>query len=74
MRDYHASPGKQSPTRPELAHVRQQGYAVAQEELEEGLSAVAAPIMNYEGHVIAAISVSGPSFRLTEERLSWRKA
>ncbi|HEY68214.1 MAG TPA: IclR family transcriptional regulator [Thermoflexia bacterium] len=53
----------------ELAHVRQQGYAVAQEELEEGLSAVAAPIMNYEGHVIAAISVSGPSFRLTEERL-----
>ena len=56
--------------REELAQIRQRGYAVAQEELEEGLSAVAAPIMNHEGHVIAAISVSGPSFRLTEERLT----
>ncbi|HIE38373.1 MAG TPA: IclR family transcriptional regulator [Anaerolineae bacterium] len=55
--------------RGELARVRQQGYAVAQEELEEGLSAVAAPIVNHEGHVVAAISISGPSFRLTEERL-----
>ncbi len=54
----------------ELAQIRQRGYAVAREELEEGLSAVAAPIMNYEGHVIAVISVSGPSFRLTEERLT----
>jgi len=55
--------------REELAQIRQRGYAVAREELEEGLSAVAAPIMDYEGHVIAVISVSGPSFRLTEERL-----
>ncbi|MBE9508830.1 MAG: IclR family transcriptional regulator [Chloroflexi bacterium] len=53
----------------ELAEIRQRGYAVAREELEEGLSAVAAPVMNHEGHVIAVISVSGPSFRLTEERL-----
>jgi len=56
--------------REELAQIRQRGYAVAREELEEGLSAVAAPIMDYEGHVIAVISVSGPSFRLTEERLA----
>ena len=55
--------------REELAEIRQRGYAVTREELEEGLSAVAAPIMNHEGHVIAVISVSGPSFRLTEERL-----
>jgi len=55
--------------REELAQIRQQGYAVAREELEEGLSAVAAPIMDHEGHVIAVISVSGPSFRLTEDRL-----
>jgi DNA-binding IclR family transcriptional regulator len=53
----------------DLAQVRQRGYAVAREELEEGLSAVAAPIVDHEGHVIAVISVSGPSFRLTEERL-----
>ncbi len=51
----------------ELNQVRQQGYAVAQEELEVGLSAVAAPIRNHEGTVIAVISVSGPSFRLSEK-------
>jgi DNA-binding IclR family transcriptional regulator len=53
----------------ELERVRQQGYAVAQEELEAGLSAVAAPIWNHEGQVVAAISVSGPSFRLSSEKL-----
>jgi IclR family acetate operon transcriptional repressor len=53
----------------ELKRVRQQGYAVAQEELEVGLSAVAAPIWNHEGEVIAAVSVSGPSFRLSLEKI-----
>jgi DNA-binding IclR family transcriptional regulator len=54
----------------ELERVRQQGYAVAQEELEVGLSAVAAPIWNHEGEVVAAVSVSGPSFRLSSEKMS----
>ena len=49
--------------------MRQQGYAVAQEELEVGLSAVAAPILNHEGKVVAALSVSGPSFRLSSEKI-----
>lgn len=53
----------------ELKGVRQQGYAVAQEELEVGLSAVAAPIWNHEGKVVAAVSVSGPSFRLSAEKI-----
>jgi DNA-binding IclR family transcriptional regulator len=52
-----------------LAQVRQRGYAVAREELEEGLSAVSAPIVDREGHVIGVVSVSGPSFRLTEKLL-----
>jgi IclR family acetate operon transcriptional repressor len=55
--------------RAELAQIRQVGYATAQEELEEGLSAVAAPIRNHEGRPIAIISISGPSFRLPQERL-----
>jgi IclR family acetate operon transcriptional repressor len=54
----------------ELERVRQQGYAMAQEELEVGLSAVAAPIWNHEGEVVAAVSVSGPSFRLSSEKMS----
>jgi IclR family acetate operon transcriptional repressor len=54
----------------ELEQVRQVGYAIAEEELEAGLSAVAAPIWNHEGQVMAVISVSGPSFRLPRERLA----
>ena len=53
----------------ELEHVREQGYAVAVDELETGLTAVAAPIRNAHGDVIASISVSGPTFRLGERRV-----
>jgi DNA-binding IclR family transcriptional regulator len=53
----------------ELAQVREQGYALAVDELETGLTAVAATIRNAHGDVIASISVSGPSFRLTADRL-----
>lgn len=54
----------------ELKRVCGQGYAVAQEELEVGLSAVAAPIWNHDGEVVAAVSVSGPSFRLSSEKIT----
>ena len=55
--------------REELAQVRHQGYSVAVDELEIGLTAVAAPIRNAHGDVVASISVSGPTFRLTEARM-----
>jgi len=55
--------------RKELDQVRDQGYAVAVDELEVGLAAIAAPIRNAHGDVIASMSVSGPTFRLGEERL-----
>jgi DNA-binding IclR family transcriptional regulator len=47
----------------------QDGYASSIEELEEGLNAVAAPVRDHTGGVIAALSVSGPVYRFTEERL-----
>lgn len=50
--------------RAELARVREQGYAVAVDELEVGLTALAAPVHNAHGDVAASISVSGPTFRL----------
>ena len=56
--------------REELALVREQGYAVAVDELEEGLTAVAAPVRNAHGDVVASMSVSGPTFRLPEARVS----
>ncbi|MCQ4206527.1 IclR family transcriptional regulator [Streptomyces longispororuber] len=55
--------------RAELEAVEDQGFAVAVEELELGLAAVAAPARAHDGRVIGAISVSGPVFRLTEENL-----
>ncbi len=54
----------------ELALVRQQGYALAREELEEGLNAVAAPIYDHSGHVVAAVSAAGPAYRVTPDTLS----
>lgn len=46
-----------------LAQVREQGYAWVVEEFEEGLSALAAPVRNAAGQVIAAVNVFGPTFR-----------
>lgn len=43
----------------ELARVREQGYALDQEEIQEGLMCVAAPILDHTGRVVAAISLSG---------------
>jgi len=49
----------------ELARVREQGYSIDNEEIEEGLQCVAAPILNHNGNVIGAISVAGPSTRMS---------
>jgi IclR family acetate operon transcriptional repressor len=48
----------------QIATIRRRGYAVAREELEIGLDAVAAPVRGTEGDVVAALGVSGPSARL----------
>ncbi|MFI1829068.1 IclR family transcriptional regulator [Streptomyces sp. NPDC020412] len=55
--------------RPLLDEAVEQGYAVAVEELETGLNAVAAPVRSYDGTVIGALSVSGPVYRLGEDAL-----
>lgn len=53
----------------ELARVRTRGWAVADSELEPGLVALAAPVRAADGAVVAGLSVSGPSMRLTSERI-----
>ncbi|MFH9989466.1 IclR family transcriptional regulator [Streptomyces luteogriseus] len=55
--------------RGELDTVVQQGYAITVEELEIGLAAAASPVRAHDGKVIASLSVSGPVYRLTQERL-----
>lgn len=51
----------------ELEVVRAQGWATTVEEYEIGLNALAAPVRDHEGRVVAAVSVSGPSYRLAPE-------
>ena len=54
----------------ELAAVRARGYATTLEELEPGLVAVAAPVFDpVSGDAVAALSISGPTIRLTPARL-----
>lgn len=52
-----------------LQAVRRDGYSIAVDELEIGLTAVAAPIRGGDGSVVASLSVSGPSFRLEPGRI-----
>lgn len=58
-----------SALREQLLQVHERGYASTQEELEEGLNAVAAPIRGPDGTVVASVSVSGPSYRMEPDRL-----
>lgn len=55
--------------RKELAHIRQEGYSVDNEEAVEGLRCVAAPIFDHTGAVVAAFSVAGPTTRMTPARV-----
>src|SRR5690606_6595498 len=53
-----------------LAEVRQRDYAVAVDEFADGLSAVAAPVRDHTGRVIAAVSVTGPTYRMGPEQIA----
>ena len=53
----------------ELDRVRERGWAATVQEYELGLTAVAAPVRDHDGTVVAALSVSGPSYRLPETGL-----
>ncbi|PLT34500.1 IclR family transcriptional regulator [Bacillus sp. V5-8f] len=53
----------------ELKHVKQKGYALDLEENEYGITCIAVPIFDHLGKVIAAASISGPTMRMTSERM-----
>jgi DNA-binding IclR family transcriptional regulator len=52
----------------QLKMIRSQGYAVDREETETGVNAIAAPICNEQGKVVAAMSIPVPVSRLVAER------
>ena len=55
--------------RTEMEKTRRRGYAVDDEEYEEGLRCIAVPLLDAQRLPVAAISVSGPSFRVTAQKL-----
>ena len=62
----HTDPGA---LEDELATVRDRGHATTLGELEVGLNAVAVPVRGEGGRVMAALSASGPAYRMTPERI-----
>jgi len=48
-----------------LAAIRRLGYATEEDEFQPGVIAVAAPILDREGRVLATLSIHGPSHRFT---------
>ena len=51
-----------------IRHARNNGFAISEQEYEEGINAIAAPILN-NGKPIASVSIAGPAYRLTRERM-----
>ncbi len=53
----------------ELEHIRNRGYAIDNEERELGVRCVAAPVSGDSGQCIGVVSISGPTSRMTPQRL-----
>lgn len=67
-----AAAGDDAPplSRAELEAVRADEFAVAVDQLEPGLAAIASPVRGARGEVVAALSISGPTMRMTPERIA----
>lgn len=53
----------------ELEKIKKQGYAIDNEELDEGIICVGAPLRDYTTHIIGGISISAPVIRTSPEKL-----
>ncbi len=53
----------------EIKQIRRQGYALDDIENEEGIRCIAVPIYDFSGKIVASFSVSGPSSRITHEKI-----
>lgn len=53
----------------ELDEIRNNGYAIDNEENELGVRCIGAPVFNYTGKVEGAISISGPTIRVTKDKI-----
>lgn len=55
----------------ELNEIKSNGYSVSNGEREENILSIAVPIFNYSKVVVAAMTISGPSYRLIEKKDSF---
>ena len=53
----------------DLRLTRERGYALSEQEYEDGINAVAAPILDGSNRPFAAVAIVGPAYRLTRERM-----
>jgi IclR family pca regulon transcriptional regulator len=80
LRDYdfasltHRTISDETEFRRELALVKKRGYAVNDEELSVGLRSVSAPIVDSDGHAIAALNIAVPTRRVSRQVLEQRLA
>lgn len=63
----HNLPQTSEETATRVSQARSKGFAMIVDEHEEGLSAVAAPIRDVHGRIIAAINVSAPTYRIADK-------
>jgi len=52
--------------RERLAKIREQGYSITIDELDDGAHSITAPIFNANGKILAAMSIAGPSVRFSD--------
>ena len=55
--------------RAEIARIRGCGYAIDRAEGDEGVRCVSAPILNRQGASVAALTTTGPAFRMSDDQL-----
>lgn len=53
--------------RQQLAEIRERGYCVSESEVDEGATAVAVPLLDRRGRLVAGLSTAGPTFRMGPE-------
>ena len=53
----------------QIAQARERGYAFDNMEVTYGIKCVGVPIVNQEGHVEAALSISTPSLRMSDDKI-----
>jgi DNA-binding IclR family transcriptional regulator len=61
---------RRSDLKAELAQIRTRGFAIDDQELEEGLKCIGAAVQDYSGTVVAALSVAGAALRLSKKRVT----